>query len=389
MRLSRADDSAVARWWFTIDRAMLVAIAVLVITGLLLSLAASPAIALKKSLPAYFFFERHVAFAAAGFAIMIVLSFFSAGSIRRFAAFGLMLAIAALFAVMISGETLNGARRWLSIAGMSLQPSEVLKPCFVVVAAWLLAEAGRRRDVPALPLAAVLLGVCVALLIAQPDLGQTILLTVVWSALYALAGLPLQGLGIIAVLAIAGLTAATLVFPHVAGRLAAFVDPASQGNLQLERAANSFTAGGFFGRGPGEGTIKTGLPDAHTDFIFAVVAEEYGVVACLVLLALFGFITLRALAHGRRIADPGTRLGVQGLALVFGLQALINMGVNVGLLPAKGMTLPLISAGGSSLIAIFMTLGFLLALTRRSATATSAVGRVRYPVDPAAGQHVK
>ncbi len=370
MKFSRADESRVAAWWFTVDHLLLTSVLILAGAGVVLSLAASPEVAIKKGLPTFYFFERHLFFSALGLCVMAILSFLSPQGVRRVALLIFFAALAGLVWVALNGAEINGARRWLNLNGYSLQPSEFIKPAFVVICAWLFAQARQRADMPAFPIAIALLALVTGLLISQPDIGQTILAVMSWGALYTLSGLPLLGVGVLAAIAVAGLGIAYVMLPHVAARFNAFLNPATSGNTQLDRAAQSFIEGGFFGRGPGEGTIKTVLPDAHTDFIFAVVAEEYGVIACLALLALFSFITLRAFLGAGRQPDLATRLAIQGLALIFGLQALINMGVNVGLLPAKGMTLPFISAGGSSLLAVCVTLGMLLALTRRRASDT-------------------
>lgn len=365
MKFSRADRSRLAEWWFTVDHVLLSAILIIVATGIVLSLAASPAVALKKGLPAYYFVERHVVFSAAGIALMLAVSLLGPAAVRRAAVLVLAGAMAGLVAVYFLGEEINGARRWLSIEGHSIQPSEFAKPAFVVVSAWLLAEARRRPDMPALPIAIALFALFAGLLVVQPDVGQTLLVTLVWMAMLFVSGLAATGAALVAVAGAVGLYAAYVYFPHVALRIDRFINPQTGDFSQGDRAIRSFVEGGFLGRGPGEGTIKTSLPDAHTDYIFAVVAEEYGALACLVLLALFAFVVLRALRHAESEPDPPTRLAIVGLALMFGFQALINMGVNVGLLPAKGMTLPFLSAGGSSMLAISLTLGMLLALTRR------------------------
>jgi len=365
MRLSRADQSRLAEWWFTVDMVLLSAIAVLVAAGLVLSLAASPAVAIKKGYETYYFFERHVAFSIIGMALMLMISLADPVTVRRLSLVLFVAALAGLVAVALTGAEINGARRWLNIAGHSLQPSELAKPSFVVLTAWLLAEARRRPDMPGLPLAAGLLAILAGLLVMQPDIGQTLLIALVWGALYILSGQPLLGALGLAVIGVAGLVASYLSFPHVQARFDRFLAPSAGDNSQLDRAMQSFSEGGFLGRGPGEGQIKSVLPDAHTDFIFAVVAEEYGVIACLALLALFAFIVLRAFRRSFSEPDTATRLSIQGLAMLFGLQALINMAVNVGLAPAKGMTLPFISAGGSSMLAVSVTLGMLASLTRR------------------------
>lgn len=375
MRFDRDDTSLLADWWFTVDRVLLTAIFALIAVGIIVSLAASPSVALSKQLPAFYFVERHVIVVCLGVALMLILSAQPPRTIRRVALALFAGCIALMAYILVAGEEINGARRWVRIAGISLQPSELAKPAFVVLSAWAFAEYERRRDVPALPVAVGLYITFVALLVLQPDVGQSLLVTLVWGALFVLAGLSLALAAVFLFLVLAGLGVAYLTLPYVQNRVTDFLSPAAGANSQIERAYNSFKVGGFFGRGPGEGTIKTVLPDAHTDFIFAVIAEEYGVIACLALLALFMFIVFRALFQAIASEDLSLRYAVCGLAMLIGGQALINMGVNVGLLPAKGMTLPMISAGGSSLIAISITFGMMLGLTRRH----SALSEMRLP----------
>lgn len=364
MKLSRADRSVLATWSFTVDRSLLMAILTLIAIGAVLSFAASPAVAIKKGLPTYYFVERHVTFAALGTIVMLAVSALSPIGVRRLAAALLLAALAGMVVVLFYGTELNGAQRWLAIGSSSLQPSEFAKPAFVVIIAWFLSEAAARSDMPALPIALVLWAIFAALLIAEPDVGQTILISTTAGALYLLAGLPLIGAAIMVLVGGVGLWLAYENFGHVQSRLEQFFSAAPFENYQVGRAMQSFSEGGLFGRGPGEGTIKSVLPDAHTDYIFAVIGEEYGVVACIALLGIFAFIVVKAM---RRAADEtilADRLAIQGLAIVLGLQSLINMGVNIGLLPPKGMTLPFISAGGSSMLALSITAGMLLALTR-------------------------
>ncbi len=365
MTLSRTDRSRFADWWFTVDHVLLSAFAALLAIGMVLSLAASPAVAMKKGLPTYYFVERHAVFGCISAVIMLAVSFFSPMSVRRLALAVFFAAFAAMIVVFATGQELNGARRWLSIAGHSFQPSEFAKPGFVVLVAWLFSDSAVRKDIPALPIAMTLWASFATLLVIQPDVGQTVLVSATAGILYLLAGLPLVGALILFALGAGGLWFAYFTFAHVHARIDRFFNPMPFENFQGDRALQSFSEGGFFGRGPGEGTIKSVLPDAHTDFSFAVVGEEYGIIACLGLLAIFAFIVLKALVRAAEEPNAAIRLAIQGLALIFGLQALINMGVNVGLLPPKGMTLPFISAGGSSMLALAVTAGMLLALTRR------------------------
>lgn len=365
MKLSRADNSRFAEWWFTVDRAVLAVLLILAGSGLVLSFAASPAVAVRKGFPAFHFAERHLLFAAIGVILMIAVSLLSPRQVRRLALAATIAGLGLMAWVAMTGQDINGARRWVRFAGFSFQPSELVKPGFVVMSAWFLAEARARTDTFALPIALGLLGVFAGLLLLQPDVGQTLLIALVWGALFYVSGQPVLLAALFGGCGVLGLGGAYLTFDHVRKRVDRFFDPASGDTFQVDRALQSFSEGGLLGRGPGEGSIKSVLPDAHTDFILAVIAEEFGVIACLILLGLYVFIVVRAFQRILREPDLFTRLAVTGLALLIGLQAAINMGVNVGLMPAKGMTLPLISAGGSSGLAVAMTAGMLLALTRR------------------------
>jgi len=365
MSLSREDRSLLTEWWFTVDRVQLSAIGALLLTGLVISLAASPSVAMSKDLEVFYFVQRHVVFAIAAMLVILVVSLQSPTTVRRVSLVLYILSVAALVGVLAFGIEINGARRWISILGVSVQPSEVAKPAFVVLSGWAFGEAQKRKDMPGLPIAVALYIILAGFLLMQPDIGQTALISAVWGTIFLLAGLPLIWFSLFIGAGAIGAFIAYWNLPYVRWRIDQYFAPVVDENSQIGQARESFINGGFFGRGPGEGTIKTTLPDAHTDFIFAVVAEEYGVLACITLLSLFAVIVYRALARALLEDDLGIRYGIAGLALVFGYQALINMGVNVGLLPAKGMTLPLISAGGSSMIGIAVTLGMLLALSRR------------------------
>ena len=365
MRLSRAERSLLVDWWFTVDRALLAAILVILGAGLLLSLAESPSIALKRGLPIFYFVERHFAFAVASALILFAVSLLSPAAVRRLSLIVLVVAFALMALVLLVGAEINGARRWLHVGGYSLQPSEFAKPAFVVLSAWLLAEGERRPDMPTMPLAVALYLTFTSLLVLEPDVGQALLVSLVWGTLFLLAGRPVRWFVMLVAGLAAGLLTAYLSLGYVRLRIDRFLHPSVGDSFQTDRALQSFIEGGFFGKGPGEGTIKTVLPDAHTDFIFAVIAEEYGVLACLVLLALFGLVAVRVFSRHLGRSSDFAPLAAAALVLLFVLQAIINMAVTVGLVPAKGMTLPFISSGGSSMLAVGLTMGMLLAVTRR------------------------
>jgi cell division protein FtsW len=304
--------------------------------------------------------------------------------VRRLALGVLAVCLGLLVFVLVGGAEINGARRWVQIGGYSLQPSEFAKPAFVVLGAWLLAEGRRRPDMPATPLAFGLYLLFAGLLALQPDVGQAMLVSVVWCALFFLAGGSMRWLLAFLAMLAAAAAAAYHTIGYVRLRVDRFLSGAGE-SYQAGRARQSFIEGGLFGRGPGEGTIKSMLPDAHNDFIYAVIAEEYGVLVCLVLLGLFALVVVRAFARQLGEGDGFLRLGAMGLALLFGLQAIVNMAVNTGLMPTKGMTLPFISIGGSSTLATGLGLGMLLALTRRNAAIGAASGHMKKPAfDPMA-----
>jgi cell division protein FtsW len=294
----------------------------------------------------------------------------------------LCLALVMMVVVLFIGVEVKGARRWVSIAGLSIQPSEFLKPAFVIVCAWLFAEHKRQPDIPGKLFAMILLGVVLALLVAQPDLGQTMLVLGTWGVMFFMAGLSWIWIVVLGLLGAGGAAAAYAVFPHVSERVDRFMTGEGD-TFQVDMARDAVIHGGWLGVGPGEGTVKRIIPDSHADFVFAVAGEEYGIVLCFIILGLFAFVVLRGLNIALKEYDDFTRFSVAGLVVNFGLQSIINMGVNLQLMPAKGMTLPFISYGGSSLIAIAIAMGMVLALTRKkperrksfnaSATATRSV----------------
>jgi cell division protein FtsW len=264
---------------------------------------------------------------------------------------------------LVYGAEVKGARRWIVLLGVNIQPSEFLKPAFVILIAWLFGESARRPEMPANTMALGLLVLAVTALVLQPDFGQTMLISLVWGALFFLAGMRMIWVVGLGGAAVVGLTGAYFTVPHVARRIQGFLDRSGD-TFNIDQALESFLRGGWFGRGPGEGTVKRILPESHTDFVFAVAAEEFGIILCLILVTLFAFIVLRGLRHAVFTVDPFRRFAAAGLAGMFGLQSAINMAVNIHLMPAKGMTLPFISYGGSSMISVAWAMGMLLAVTR-------------------------
>jgi cell division protein FtsW len=362
--ISRTERTPFADWWRTIDRLILAALGTLMVGGIVLSLAASPSVATRIGLDPFHFVNRHVLFLLPAFVVLIATSFMSPRGIRRVAMVVFALSIVLTAATLVFGAEVKGARRWIVLAGINVQPSEFLKPAFVVLIAWLFGESARRPEMPANTVALGLFFLVVGLLVLQPDFGQTMLIAMVWSALFFMAGMRWVWVVGLAGTAVAGLAGAYFTVPHVAQRIKRFLDKSSGDTFQVDTALESFASGGWLGRGPGEGTVKRILPDSHTDFVFAVAAEEFGIVLCLVVAGLFALIVLRALNHAYRSEDAFTRFAVAGLGMLFGMQSAINMAVNLHLMPAKGMTLPFISYGGSSLISLAYGMGMLLALTR-------------------------
>jgi cell division protein FtsW len=361
--VSRAERGPLAEWFWTIDRFFLAVFILLLGIGFMLSFAASPAVAERIGLEPFHFVERHAMFMLPSLAVMFGLSFLSPRQVRRTAMIMLVAMVLMMVLVLFIGMEVKGSRRWITMSFLSIQPSEFMKPCFVVVCAWLFSEHQRQPDIPGNLFAMLLFVIVAALLVAEPDLGQTMLTTAVWGSMFFMAGMPWLWIIVMAMGAGGFLFLAYIVFPHVAGRINQFLT--GEGNtFQVDTAHDAIVRGHLFGVGPGEGIVKRILPDSHTDFVFSVAAEEFGVLFCMALVGLYIFIVMRGLTHAFRDRNDFTRFAVAGLVLQIGFQSVINIGVNLQLLPAKGMTLPLISYGGSSQIAICVTAGFILALTR-------------------------
>ncbi|PRY95579.1 cell division protein FtsW [Hasllibacter halocynthiae] len=358
-------DPVLPRWWRSLDRWTLACILALVAIGLILGLAASPTLARRNGLPSFHYVERQAIFASLAICVMLVLSMMTPRTIRRLGTIGFAFAFVAVALLPVLGTDFGkGATRWYSLGFASVQPSEFLKPCFVVTAAWLMAGAAQPGGIPGRALSFGLTLLIVAFLALQPDFGQAALVLFSWGVMWFVAG---ASIPLIASLG-AGVVAFGMVAygnsEHFARRIDGFLNPEIDPRTQIGYATGAIREGGFFGVGIGEGQVKVRLPDAHTDFIIAVAAEEFGLMMVMGILALFGIVVVRSLHRLLRERDAFARLAGTGMVCAFGVQALINTGVAVRLLPAKGMTLPFVSYGGSSLIATGIAVGTLLALTR-------------------------
>ncbi len=365
MAVTRSDTSVLGRWWWGVDRWTLVALMTLVSIGYVMMLSASPAVAERIGQPSrYAFILRQVVWSSLAVAVLVGTSMLTPRWVFRFAALGSFGALALTAATLALSPEINGARRWLVLPGMSLQPSEFLKPCLAVACGWLIAEGRRSRRFPGLLVALVLIGLTALILKKQPDVGMLAVIVAVFLAQAFVSGINLALVGVGAA-GVAGLgVLAYTLHGHVRQRINAFLD---QDNLhfQVRMSLEAFGNGGLTGRGPGEGRVKDVLPDAHTDFVFPVVAEEFGLVMCLFVIGVFAFVVLRGLLRLVNERDMAVALAATGLLTQFGLQAFINMGSSLKLIPTKGMTLPFVSYGGSSAVALAIGMGFLLALTRR------------------------
>ncbi len=365
MTFARIDQSPVARWWWTVDRWSLAALGMLIGFGVVMSLAASPPVAERIGYDGLHFVRRHLAMLPLAVGVMFVVSLQPTRTIRRIAVIGFAISLALLAATFIVGIEIKGARRWINLPGLSLQPSEFVKPTFAVVAAWLFSEQKLRPRFPGNLICAALFLAVVAMLIKQPDIGMAAVVAAVWFSQFFMAGLRLYWVVAGTLAGIAGVVGTYMYLPHVRIRVDHFLDPSTGDSYQVNRSIEAFANGGLWGRGPGEGTIKDVLPDAHADFVFAVAGEEFGVVVCLAIVGLFAFIVLRGFSRMSQEGSLFVLLAATGLLVQFGLQAAINMASSLHLIPTKGMTLPFLSYGGSSMLALGFGMGMMLALTRR------------------------
>lgn len=364
---SRNDQSALAKWFWTVDRGLLSAALALMALGVALSFASSPAAILAdESISDPFHYSwRMMVFSGLGLTLMLGSSLLSPKGVRRIAILALLGAIVVMAALPFIGDTVKGAARWVNLGPFSLQPSEFAKPGLIVFAAWMFAEAQKGQGVPGVTIAFGFYALTVCLLLIQPDIGQTLLITTTFMAVFFMAGVPFKWMAVLASLGMAGLVSLYFVFGHMRDRLSRFFSPETTDTHQIDSASQAIRAGGLIGRGVGEGVMKRRVPDLHTDFIYSVGAEEFGLILSLIMIGLYAFIVLRGMKKAMKLNDPFEQTAAAGLFMLIGLQACINIAVNLNLIPTKGMTLPFISYGGSSMLAMGLTMGLALALTRR------------------------
>lgn len=363
---SRRSHSALSKWLWTVDKVILFVSLALLTIGIILDVTASPAVARTIHVDDFWFVRKQVCYVLASVVMIFVLSMFRLRTIRQISLAGIIVVGALLVLTLFFGFETKGAKRWISLFGFSMQASEFMKPILIIVTAWLL-DCGKKYDYfPGMWISILLFGAVAGLLLLQPDVGMTLLMTAVFGLQLFLAGLPLFIVVVLALVGVGGLFGLYFLFPHFHARVDQFLYGSDETSYQINKAMQAFQNGNLIGKGPGEGTVKLNIPDAHTDFVFAVAGEEYGVWLCLIIIALFAVIVIRTL----KIALKETNLFVMyaevGLAASIGLQAFVNMASSLHIIPTKGMTLPFISYGGSSLLASAIEIGMLLAITRQN-----------------------
>jgi cell division protein FtsW len=353
------------KWWIDIDKINFLILLGIIIFGLMMTASSSPAIAKKINVEKFFFLKKQMVFALLAMILLIAISFLDYERIKIFSFIGLVGAILLLVAVLLFGSEAKGAKRWISFAGFTLQPSEFAKTFFIIFNAFILQKLSSEKWTIKYGISAGLFFIIVCLLILQPDFGMTLTFAVLWIGQLFIYGLPIPLFVALGFVAIVGGFGAYVAFPHVEDRINKFLDSEGGKNYQAERSIDAFVNGGFFGEGPGNGVVKRFIPDAHTDFIFAVIGEEYGIISCAILLLIFGYLITRIIKRTLDEEDMFVYLALCGLMMQFTMQVIVNIGVSLKLLPTKGMTLPFISYGGSSMISMGICFGLVLAFTKR------------------------
>lgn len=363
---SRNNRSVLANWWWTIDKPLLIFVTAIIVVGALLSFSASPAVATKIGYGSFHFIKRHFFFLPFAYGFMLLLSVQNLKTVRRTGVIGYVVAAILMILTLFWGQETKGATRWLSLGGFSLQPSEFIKPTFIIVAAWLFEGRKKYQDFPGNALSAGLFLFTLLLLILQPDVGMSVVVATIWVFQFFLAGMPIWLLCGLGALFIMVFGTAYLLLPHVQARIHQYLAGENNLSYQVSKSIAAFENGGVFGTGPGEGVVKIHIPDAHTDFIFSVAGEEYGMIVCLAIVMMYAFIVIRSFLISMKDNNLFIVLSASGLAASFGLQGIINMASTLHLGPTKGMALPFISYGGSSLLGNALAMGMLLAITRKN-----------------------
>lgn len=369
INFSRSDDSVFSKWWWTVDRAMLFAFLLMIAFGLMLMMAATPMVAKRIGLDEFYFIKRHLVYILPSLLIIFTVSNLNENQLKKFSLLLFFLAVGLTFLTLFFGSEIKGARRWISLGGFSIQPSEFAKPALAVLTAWMFANGKEYKNFNGTLMAAILLASISILLVLQPDIGMLAVTVAVWGCQLFINGLPIIFAVIAIVCGAGGFILAYMFLPHVTARVNKFLDPAAGDHYQIDRSLEAFANGGLFGVGPGEGLVKRHLPDAHADFVFAVLGEEFGFIFCVSAVLIIGFIVVYGMMKAMREKDYFTSLAAVGLLTQFGLQSFINMASTLHIIPTKGMTLPFMSYGGSSMIAISIAVGMILALGRRRISA--------------------
>lgn len=357
--------NSVKKWWIDIDKVNFLIVLGIIIFGLMMTASSSPAIAKKINVDKFFFLKKQLTFASIALILLVVISFLDYEKIKIFSIIGLLGTLGLLVLVLLFGSEAKGAKRWIALGGFTLQPSEFAKTFFIIFNAYILQRLHFEKWTVKYGISAGLFFIIVCLLILQPDFGMTLTFCVLWVAQLFAYGLPLPFFSAFAVVGAIGAVGAYIAFPHVEDRINKFLDSDGTKNYQAERSIDAFVNGGFFGQGTGNGVVKKFIPDAHTDFIFAVVGEEYGIISCSILIIIFAYLITRIVKRALDEEDMFVYLALCGLMMQFTMQTLVNIGVSLRLLPTKGMTLPFISYGGSSMISMAICFGLILAFTKR------------------------
>lgn len=367
-RFVKRDTSIFGRWWWTVDHYLLAAVLMLIVIGIMLSFSASPGVAHRIGFPKFFFVKRHLVMVPLSIFLMVFVSLLSPQNIKKFALLTIIVGVFLLMLTFFVGNEVKGAKRWLMILGLSIQPSEFIKPALALVVAWLLAERQADNKFPGVSISCFLVGAILVLLIMQPDIGMTTVILATFLVQLFIAGMPLAIVLISILFGVVGIISSYFFIPHVTKRIDAFLHPEltdPDQMYQIKQSIEAFHHGRWFGCGPGEGIVKRLVPDAHTDFVFSVAGEEYGLFLCIAIIFLFGFIIVRPILRSYKDQNLFVAFGVAGISVQLGIQTFVNIATTLHLIPTKGMTMPFISYGGSSMLAVSIAMGMILALTRK------------------------